>query len=428
MISKRAVPDSFTYNSVNRDYKSNFYQQTRSKILEPVHEKSIEQSILTTKLQETNSSMANFNLENNFIKIEESMQSNSNRPNESSSSNEIKKYNFLNESLVKGNKNINNLSNIVEKRDNHIYLSLKTNLSQNKSLLDDSRRTKHSYSHSRHEENKKEQIHKTDKIEEHENLIILLKEEKEKNIKLSQALSEKERIISNLQGINTKMESELEQNETLIFENKKKIEVKDRLIFDLQKKLEKNEYQLQNSYLNPKTNTTPLQDKNKSLNSDLTSTKTSLKNAKSCQSTTSEKESLQDNNSNIKNYFQFSHNENKPDCFKLLDEILKNLVGLLNINCIEDAIPKITNMITDLKSYGKFHDILNKAIVECSPEGSFKNCMPNLKESWKWIRNLMVQYMNLKRNENKLTITMSQLISPKTSHKFNELTDHNFFN
>lgn len=428
MISKRAVPDSLTYNSANRDYKSNFYQQIRSKALEPVHEKSIEQSILTTKLQETNSSMANFNLDNNFIKIEESMHSNSNRPNESSSSNEIKKYNFLNESLIKGNKSINNLSNIVDKRDNHIYLSLKTSLSQNKSLLDDSRRTKHSFSHSRHEDNKKEQMQKSDQNDDHENLLSLLKEEKEKNIKLTQTISEKERLISSLQSINTKMESEIEQKETIIFENKKKIEVKDRLIFDLQKKLEKSDYQLQTTYLNPKTNTTPLQDKNKSLSSDLTSTKNSLKNAKSCQSTTSEKESLQDNNSNIKNYFQFSHNENKPDCFKLLDEILKNLVSLLNINYIEDVIPKITGMIADLKSYGKFHDSLNKTIVECSPEGSFKNCLPSLKESWKWIRNLMVQYMNLKRNENKLTITMSQLISPKTSHKFNELTDHNFFN
>jgi hypothetical protein len=426
MIAKRAIPDTYNYNLKNRDYKSNFYQQTRSKILEPVNENSVEQSVLTTKLQETSPSMANFNMDNNFIKIEESMNSNSKRQNESSRSHERKKCNVLNESLMKGNKNLNNISNIVEKRDNHIYLSLKTNLSNNKSLLDESRRTKHSYSQSRHEENKPQ---KTESHEEYEALLIQLREEKEKNRKLSQTISEKEKLISSLQYINTKMENELDQKEAIIFENKRKMEVKDRLIFDLQKSLEKNDYQQQPTYMNPKTNTTPLQDKNKSSHSDLTSTKNSLKNPKSCQSTTTEKESLHnENNSNIKNYFQFNNNDNKTDLFKLVDETLKNLVNLLNINSLEDVIPKINKIIAENKSYNKFHDSLNKAIIECSPEGRFKNSMPSLKESWKWIKDLIVQYMNLKRNENKLTITMSQLISPKTSHKFNELTDHNFFN
>lgn len=50
----------------------------------------------------------------------------------------------------------------------------------------------------------------------------------------------------------------------------------------------------------------------------------------------------------------------------------------------------------DLKVYEKFYESLAKAVVDCSPPDTYRFKPPNLKQIWKWIRNLIEEYMVIK--------------------------------
>lgn len=408
MLPKKIVPENSRNVSYSMDFRTSRVNSSLSKILDPVYEKSMEQSILTTKLHDTHSSINELK-DSHFIKIEEPISK------VKKFEKDEKKLFVLNESCLTNMKQSNNFSNYTDRKD-YSNVSSRINISQN--------RIKN-----------KENDQKFDTYGiEYEKILNKLNEEKEKNFKLLTKLNEKEKIIIELQELNTKITDELESSESqliqILTENKKKIELKDQLIYKLEQKIENLSNQSQNNINENKSNNTPLQDKNKSSNSDLTSTKNSFKNgksSKSIRSINSEKEILNEQNSNIKAFFQFSNiepSQNQPDFFKIIAQVLNNLVELLNINYIDEIIPKIRSLYNDIGSFNKFHESLNKAILDCSPEGSFKNSIPSLKESWKWIKNLIFQYMKLKKNENKLTITMSQLISPKTTEKRNVMNNN----
>ena len=61
--------------------------------------------------------------------------------------------------------------------------------------------------------------------------------------------------------------------------------------------------------------------------------------------------------------------------------------------------------LKEIKSQIKFTECVFDMVVSCHPKDFFENSRPTLKQSWKWLKKLMEEYMNLKRNENSFTST-----------------------
>ena len=91
----------------------------------------------------------------------------------------------------------------------------------------------------------------------------------------------------------------------------------------------------------------------------------------------------------IKNSLEFEHKRLKYMTLGNDRRDLDLLFGALKENDVE-------KMKHDLKVYEKFYDSLAKAVVDCSPPEAYKMKPPNLKQIWKWIRNLIEEYMILK--------------------------------
>ena len=93
----------------------------------------------------------------------------------------------------------------------------------------------------------------------------------------------------------------------------------------------------------------------------------------------------------IKNSLEFDHKRLK---YMTLGNDRRDL-DLLYGNLKENDVEKMKH---DLKVYEKFYESLAKAIIDCSPPDTYKLKPPNLKQIWKWIRNLIEEYMIIKTN------------------------------
>ena len=65
------------------------------------------------------------------------------------------------------------------------------------------------------------------------------------------------------------------------------------------------------------------------------------------------------------------------------------------IETVEEIPKRLDFMAHELNTHKKFYDCLTKVIMECSPSNTFKE-KPSLKQSWKWIKSLMEEYMMMK--------------------------------
>jgi len=91
----------------------------------------------------------------------------------------------------------------------------------------------------------------------------------------------------------------------------------------------------------------------------------------------------------IKNNFDIEHKRLK---YMTLGNDRRDL-DLLFGNLKENDVEKMKH---DLRVYEKFHETLAKAVIDCSPPDMYKLKPPNLKQIWKWIRNLIEEYMVIK--------------------------------
>jgi len=77
-------------------------------------------------------------------------------------------------------------------------------------------------------------------------------------------------------------------------------------------------------------------------------------------------------------------------------KILKEIITELEIENIGDILPRIKEIQESSKINNKFVDSLLDLVARCSPAGSFEG-RPNVKQAWKWIKRLMEEYMNMKK-------------------------------
>lgn len=63
-------------------------------------------------------------------------------------------------------------------------------------------------------------------------------------------------------------------------------------------------------------------------------------------------------------------------------------------------MPKLTSIIEGYRSNVKFVDKMKKLVEECSPPNSYRNQHPTLKQTWRWIKTLMEEYMKMKKYKN----------------------------
>ena len=68
-------------------------------------------------------------------------------------------------------------------------------------------------------------------------------------------------------------------------------------------------------------------------------------------------------------------------------------IDFLYGNFKENDVEKIKH---DLRTYEKFHENLAKAVMDCSPPDLYNLKPPNLKQIWRWIKNLIEEYMTIK--------------------------------
>lgn len=266
-------------------------------------------------------------------------------------------------------------------------------------------------------------------LEENEGLLIKFQAEQIKTQKLGLKLKEKEKIIVELQEFNKKIRIDYEKSQKdlmqLIEDKNQCIELKTLKITSLEKKI--NESPAITDY-DSKINITPL-NKSKNSPSDLISTKNSFKNA------VKPHKSQRSLNFDASDFLDFphkiDHTKNKPltdenlkdfQCF--LKGIFDDILDKLSISYLDEILPKITELLSKVKEFELFHQCLGKAIKDCSPIGLWKD-HPTVKEQWKWVKNIMIEYMNLKKNEKNFKLSMSQFISPKLSYRFYEENNEN---
>jgi len=278
----------------------------------------------------------------------------------------------------------------------------------------------------------------TSELQNFNEIFEKLSLEKTKTEKLELKLQEKEKVIEELQNFNKKIRVDYEQNQKdlLLFLEEKNhcIEVQSYQIESLAKKLEK----LKNFHESEsKTTVSPLS-KSK-LPFDMTSTKSSFKNSmnKSCKSQRSlnfdayNSQCLEISRKKEKNSKEINDNEDKSQEFfenmpenaevfhGFLEELFSKILKLLSLNYLDEILPKMKSLLEQMNSYEQFHDCLGKAIIDCSPDGLW-NEFPSVKQQWKWVKNVMIEYMNLKKNEKKFAMSMSQFVSPKLTQKLLE--------
>ena len=261
--------------------------------------------------------------------------------------------------------------------------------------------------------------------------------EQAKTQKLQVKLQEKERIISELQDFIRMIRTDYEINQKelmfLLEEKNRNLELQEIKIESLQKSLE-NTLECDN-----KIHNTPV---NKSKTSDLVSTKASFHadiaisskshrnlNFDAVSSDFLEKKPVFEalssdflNKNAISKRPQHEEKENLFDFQHFLKELFSQILSLLSVDYLDEIDSKLRSFLQKMRVFEQFHECLGKAIIDCSPEGVWKG-VPSVKQQWKWVKNMMLDYVTLKKSEKKFAMSLSQFISPQLTQRFYEEND-----
>ena len=102
-----------------------------------------------------------------------------------------------------------------------------------------------------------------------------------------------------------------------------------------------------------------------------------------------ESPTMKDINLGIKASFDMDHKRLK---YMTLGNDRRDLDFLFG-NMKENDVEKMKH---DLRTYEKFYENLAKAVMDCSPPDLYNMKPPNLKQIWRWIKNLIAEYMAIK--------------------------------
>ena len=255
-----------------------------------------------------------------------------------------------------------------------------------------------------------------------ETIMHELSLERTKTQKLQIKIFEKEKVIEDLQAFNRSMRLDYERSQKELFglleEKNQTIEQKTLKLEELEAKLQSLSQRLEIQKNDIETDlpmeSTPV-NKSKSPASDLISTKSSSFRTmiKSCQR--SQRSLNFDAISSTSEDFL-----KRSDLQGFFKDLFSQILKILKVSYLDEILPKLGDLLENVKIYSKFHSCLAKAIIDCSPSGVFSQGSPSIKQQWKWIKNVMLEYMQLKKNEHKFAMSMSQFISPKLSQRLYE--------
>jgi hypothetical protein len=71
---------------------------------------------------------------------------------------------------------------------------------------------------------------------------------------------------------------------------------------------------------------------------------------------------------------------------------------MINAKSYEDIKDNLYCLLLKNKNYQKFNERLCQLVMNCSPPGFFKT-QPKMKQIWKWIKQLLTDYMKMKMNK-----------------------------
>lgn len=185
---------------------------------------------------------------------------------------------------------------------------------------------------------------------------FLYNQEKERNLKLLERINEKEKIINDLQCFNQQY-----------LENFKK------MCADYETRIQDLEFDLHQKIQLLQKRDTKIKELEFKINEKLDF---------------SQEKDLSD--------FQFQNNNRKVKYLTLGYEKQKYNHYYNKDNTVINNSENIKND-PDLKSQQKFIDCMTKAVIDCSPAGLYKNNSPTIKQIWKWVRNVLQEYMELKK-------------------------------
>ena len=94
-------------------------------------------------------------------------------------------------------------------------------------------------------------------------------------------------------------------------------------------------------------------------------------------------------NSNI--YYTLKSPKTDLQFKKILDECL-DMLGVNNVVSMHKIIRKY------IKSQLKFIDCITNLVINCHPNNYFNNKNPSLKESWKFIKKVIEEFVSMKKN------------------------------
>ena len=103
--------------------------------------------------------------------------------------------------------------------------------------------------------------------------------------------------------------------------------------------------------------------------------------------------SLENELEGVKNH---PHEHRKSTEINFTGKILRDIIGELEIENIGDILPKIREMQENSKANSKFVSCVLDLVARCSPGDHFDG-KPTPKQAWKWIKRLMEEYMNIKK-------------------------------
>jgi len=92
-----------------------------------------------------------------------------------------------------------------------------------------------------------------------------------------------------------------------------------------------------------------------------------------------------------------SHEHRKSTEINFTGKILRDIIGELEIENIGDIVPKIKEIQENSKANNKFVSCVLDLVARCSFGDHFDG-KPSPKQAWKWIKRLMEEYMNMKRD------------------------------
>lgn len=79
-------------------------------------------------------------------------------------------------------------------------------------------------------------------------------------------------------------------------------------------------------------------------------------------------------------------------------KIVYELKAELDVGSSAEVVARVCDLISSQKTSAKFNTAVTDMVTQCAPLGYF-NGKPSLKESWKFIKKIMEEYMNLKKQK-----------------------------